>query len=306
MRGGHARVGRSGVGNLDLRQRQRLDATTRIELPLVERGPNIDVDDEQVLDELLGPRDEESLLVEHERRAVEDELVLPTDEVRVDDRHRRVGGARREHRLAFGESLRVIRRRVEVDDELRAARGLGEDRAGRAPRVLTDRDPDLHARDVEERQRFAGRDEIALLVEDAVIREQLLAVHAVHTAVRAHGRRVVQVAARFGKPDDRGRPRGTRRDLVEHLDAPARRTPDAAAGPRAGYPVTVSSGNTTRSQPAASAASYASRMRAALPSRSPTTTFNWAAATRKRGIVPGYEGVARDVRDTHDHGPLAG
>jgi SAM-dependent methyltransferase len=32
-------------------------------------------------------------------------------------------------------------------------------------------------------------------------------------------------------------------------------------------------------------------MRAALPSRSPTTTFNWAAATRKRGIVPGYEGL---------------
>src|ERR1700686_3194622 len=32
-------------------------------------------------------------------------------------------------------------------------------------------------------------------------------------------------------------------------------------------------------------------MRVALPSRSPTTTFNWAAATRKRGIVPGYEGV---------------
>src|SRR3954468_16647669 len=30
-------------------------------------------------------------------------------------------------------------------------------------------------------------------------------------------------------------------------------------------------------------------MRAALPSRSPTTTFSWAAATRMRGIGPGYE-----------------
>src|SRR5258708_2152218 len=32
-------------------------------------------------------------------------------------------------------------------------------------------------------------------------------------------------------------------------------------------------------------------MSAALPSRSPTTTFSWAAATRKRGIFQGYEGM---------------
>lgn len=37
-------------------------------------------------------------------------------------------------------------------------------------------------------------------------------------------------------------------------------------------------------------------MRAALPSRSPTTTFSWAAATRKRGIFPGYEGPHECVR----------
>ena len=80
------------------------------------------------VDELLRAGDEHALLVEHERRAVEHELVLAADEVRVDDRHRRVGGARREHRLAFDEALRVVRRRVEVDDELGAARGLGEDR----------------------------------------------------------------------------------------------------------------------------------------------------------------------------------
>src|SRR5689334_19172434 len=31
-------------------------------------------------------------------------------------------------------------------------------------------------------------------------------------------------------------------------------------------------------------------MRVALPSRSPTTVLIWAAATRMRGIAPGYEG----------------
>src|SRR5258708_3288960 len=50
----------------------------------------------------------------------------------------------------------------------------------------------------------------------------------------------------------------------------------------------VSSGKTTRSTPAAAAASYASNMRLALPSRSPTTVFNCAAATRTRGMVGVY------------------
>ena len=83
------------------------------------------------------------LLVEHQRRAVEDELVLTADEVHVHDRHRCVGGARREHRLALAHPTGVVRRRVDVHDELRTAGGLGEDRPGRAPRVLADRDRDL-------------------------------------------------------------------------------------------------------------------------------------------------------------------
>ena len=157
-------------------------------------------------------RDEHALLVEHERRAVEHELVLAADEVRVDDRHRRVRRARREHRLALGEALRVVRRRVEVDDQLGAARGLGEDRPGRAPRVLADRDPDLHARDVEQRQRLLRRDEVALLVEDRVVRQQLLAVHAV-----ARGRS----RTRPPRCADRDRSRGSRS-----------RPPRARCGPR--------------------------------------------------------------------------
>ena len=86
-----ARVERAPFGDLDLRQRQRLDPAARVELALAERGPHVDVDDEQVGDELLAARDQRALLVEDERRAVEHELVLAADEVRVDDRHRRVG-----------------------------------------------------------------------------------------------------------------------------------------------------------------------------------------------------------------------
>ncbi len=53
--------------------------------------------------------------------------------------------AGREHRLALVDATGVVRRRVDVDDQLGAAGGLGDDRTGRAPRVLADRDADLHA-----------------------------------------------------------------------------------------------------------------------------------------------------------------
>ena len=123
----------------------------RVEQPLAERRPHVEVDDEQVLGELLRARDEVPLLVEHERRAVEDELVLAADEVRVDDRHRRVGRARREHRLALAQPARVVRRRVEVDDQLGAAGGLGEDRTVGLHASSQIETPTLHARDDEQR-----------------------------------------------------------------------------------------------------------------------------------------------------------
>src|SRR5439155_21516853 len=47
-------------------------------------------------------------------------------------------------------------------------------------------------------------------------------------------------------------------------------------------------GTATRSQASASARSYVSMMRAPLPSRSPTTRFSCARATRSRGTSQGY------------------
>ena len=92
-----------------------------------------------------------------------------------------------------------------------------EDRAGRAPRVLADRDRDPHAGDDEQRAVDGGRREVALLVEHRVVGQQVLAVHAEHPAVRAHRGGVEEVAPRFGEPDDRGRAPGARRDLLERL-----------------------------------------------------------------------------------------
>ena len=119
-------------------------------------------------------------LVEHHRRAVEHELVLAADQVHVEHRHRRVGGAGREHRLALVDAPGVVRRRVDVDDELGAPGGLRADRPVRAPGVLADRTADAHAGDHEQRPVDGRRREVALLVEHRVVRQEVLAVDALH------------------------------------------------------------------------------------------------------------------------------
>ena len=57
----------------------------------------------------------------------------------------------------------------------------------------------------------------------------------------------------------------------------------AAAGPRAGSPVTASSGTSVTSAPASAASASAASMSAAFPSMSPTTVLSWASATRRGG-----------------------
>jgi hypothetical protein len=142
---------------------------------------------------------------------------LATDEVRVDDRQRRVGCARREHRLAFEQTAGVVGRCIEVHHDFGAARGLGRDRSVRAPRVFADRHADLHTVDHEQRAGIFARREVALLVEHRVVRQEVLAIDAVHAALRAHRRRVVEVAADLREAHDRRAPTGARRDLLERL-----------------------------------------------------------------------------------------
>ncbi len=208
-------------------------AAARVEQALAERRADVEVDDEEVLLELARPGHEMALFVEDERRAVEHELVLPADEVRVDDRHRRVGRARREHRLAFGEPARVVRRAVEVDDHLCATGGLGEDRAVGLHASSQIETPTSTPATTNSGPGSVPRREVALLVEHRVVRQELLAVHAVHATVRAHGRRVVQVAARLREADDRRAASGARRELVERFAGLRRRTPGGARGPPA-------------------------------------------------------------------------
>src|SRR4051795_2288448 len=68
----------------------------------------------------------------------------------------------------------------------------------------------------------------------------------------------------------------------------ARMNPGLSSRSSGGYPVIASSGKTATSHPASSASWYAAATRSALPSRSPTTVFNWQRATRTRATWPDY------------------
>ena len=198
-------------------QRRRTRTTTRIEEPTTERRTHVDVDDQEVFLELFGPRHQPASFVEEHRGAVEDQLVLAADQVHVEHGHRCVSRAGGQHRFAFVDTTRVVRRRVHVHHQLGSARGLGDDRAIRAPRVLADRDADAHSADHEQWTVHRRRNEVTLFVEHRVVRQQMLAVHAEHAPVRAHRSRVRQVAAGFGESHHRGRATGVRGDLLEDL-----------------------------------------------------------------------------------------
>ena len=179
-----------------------------------DRVGRLDVHDEQLLLEAGRPGEHVALLVEHERVPVEDQLVLAADRVAERDEAGVVARARGEHLLALAVAADVERRGREVDEQLRAGeREIGRGRPG-LPHVLADRRPDQRAAVLEEKEVVAGR-EVAVLVEDAVVREEALAVDRPHLAAGADGAGVEEVAVEVGRADERDDPAGRARDLCE-------------------------------------------------------------------------------------------
>ena len=148
--------------------------------------------------------------------AVEEELVLAADEVA----EREVGGVvacpRHQHLLAVLRLADVVRRGGEVDEQLGARQGeVGRGRA-RLPDVLADRRPDQGLAEPQQQQLAAGR-EVAVLVEDAVVRQVALAVEALDLAVGADGAGVEEIAVEPGRADERRQPGARLRDLAQRL-----------------------------------------------------------------------------------------
>ena len=99
-------------------------------------------------------------------------------------KHDVVARARGQHLLALALLADVERRGRDVRDQLRAGeREVGRGRPG-LPDVLADRRADERVAVLEQDEVAAGR-EVAVLVEDAVVRQEALAVDRLHLAVGA-------------------------------------------------------------------------------------------------------------------------
>ena len=144
-------------------------AAPHVSQPSADRLLGLDVDHEQRLFEPGRAREHLALVIEHDGVSVEDELVLAADGVDEGDVADVVSRAGRKHLLALPLLADVERRGGDVDEELRAReREVGCGRAG-LPHVLADGRPDQRIA-VLEQEEVAPRREVAVLVEDAVVR----------------------------------------------------------------------------------------------------------------------------------------
>src|SRR5438270_530775 len=155
---------------------------TSLAQPCCRGGVEVHVADEQVLLELGRAGDRLTGVVDDERVAVEDELVLTADETA--ERHGRqvVAGSLGEHAFTFGALALAVGGRGNVDDQRRPGKSLVAGLRPGLPDVLAHRQPDPVTAQIDDRS-VPARLEIALLVEHAVAEGLDLAVGRVDPAV---------------------------------------------------------------------------------------------------------------------------
>ncbi len=149
--------------------------------------PERQIDDDEVGGELRARGDQGAVGPHNERVTVEDELVLAADLVDVRDGAAGFGHPFLEHGQALAAPAPVVGRGVEVHHHVGPGPAGVGDRSVPEPHVLADRHAHPGPGHLEERRRLGPGLEVALLVEDAVVGEALLAVHAGHPAPGADG-----------------------------------------------------------------------------------------------------------------------
>ena len=289
------------------------------------------VDGEQVLDELRGAGQQLPVGADHQRVAVEDQLVLAAHLVAVDDRRAGLGGAaahQRQPEVVLGP---LVRRGVGGDDQVDAGLPGDPARAALDPEVLADGQRDVDPVQPDDRQLGAGH-EVAGLVEDAVVGQVPLVVAGHHLAAVQQRRGVARgapprvgvaravvlgvvgvrstgagpapsVCARYPTTTAVS-PRPSLGQLGGEVDQrharwPGRRTP-AAPGPRPGSRSASSPGRPPGGRRPRRPAGSSRATRSALPARSPTRVSTWARATRScTGAVTGHSLVAGSASADH-------
>ena len=202
----------SDVRRLVALARQR--ALSHVAQPPAHDLLRIDVDDEQRLLEAGRPCEHVPLVVDHAGVPVEDELVLGADRIAERDEAGVVSRAGDEHLLALSFLSDVVRRSGDVRDELGACERQVRRRRARLPHVLADGRSDQRLPHLEQDQ-VASRGEIAVLVEDAVVREEPLADDRLHLAAGADCAGVVEVAVEVRRADERRDSAARAGDLLE-------------------------------------------------------------------------------------------
>ena len=182
--------GRRSGGQLDARQRP---GRRRGVSPGGRDRIQVEVGDDQVLVEHRALGHGLALRAEDQARAVVEHLVLAAHQVHVGDDREVVGRAGAKHAPALAGLARVVGRGRQVEQDLGAAVArLRFDRSVREPDVLADADAERDAI-AHEYGVPAARREVAFLVEDAVVGQQMLAVDAGPAAVVQHRGRVEQL-----------------------------------------------------------------------------------------------------------------
>ena len=176
--------------------------------------PDRQVDEHQVGVELRARRHQRAVGSHDQRVAVEDELVLAAHLVDVGNGAARLGHPPAQQGQTLGVAAPVVGRGVQVHDHVRPGSTLVRHGPVVEPHVLADGDADPRPCDTEERRQLGARHEPALLVEDAVVGQEALAVDPRHPSARADGGRVGQPVPpgrlAHEPDDDRALPRGGR------------------------------------------------------------------------------------------------
>ena len=178
------------LGIAVLRQRRDLPRPTR------------HVAHHEILRAVDATRDQFTRRVVHQAAPVKRQLILATHEVRVADGDAVVAGEGSDERVALLALAEVVRRGREVDDQRRTVTRRGMRRAVRHPDVLADRQTHTLAGHVNDHGTVA-RDERALLVEHAVVRQRHLVEARLDLAVAQQVRGVAHArGARVRAADD--------------------------------------------------------------------------------------------------------
>src|SRR6266576_1335029 len=174
----------------------------RIAQPGRRRGGEVDIAHQQLLLELPGTRDRAPGVVDDARMPVEDEFILPAHEGAEGHAGHVVTSTLRKHAFALASLARVIRRGGDVDEQCGTCERLVARGGTRLPHVLADREAEALAVELGHGA-GAARLEIALLVEDTVVRQVDLAVDRANRSSADQRRGVEHVLGALGEPDDR-------------------------------------------------------------------------------------------------------